>query len=122
VPAIIGTASAVYLVLHASHVGPFPDNALRVTVIAMSVAAGAECAFGDRRAGLVLSVLTMLLYWLFLYPLELLPQRPVFFRAFYIVICTGSLALAPIMLLRRHYGVAVAGLIAGVFLLCYVLP
>lgn len=122
VPTMIGTASAAYLILHASHLGPFPDNALRLTIVAMSAAAGVECAFGDRRTGLVLSVLTFLLFCLFLYPLELVPQRPVFFRVFYIATCAGSLALAPVMLLRRHYGLATACLFAGAGLLVFFLP
>ncbi|MBW7904830.1 MAG: hypothetical protein LC135_09480 [Phycisphaerae bacterium] len=121
-PVIIGAASATYLILHASHLGPFSDNALRLTVIAMSVAAGAECAFGDRRTGLAISALTFLLYWLFLYPLELVPHRPVFFRAFYIATCAGSFALAPVMLLRRRFGLAAACLFAGAGLLAYFLP
>lgn len=122
VPVIIGAASATFIILHASHLGPFAGDALRLAIITMSAAAGVECAIGERRAGLTLSVLTMLLYWLFLYPLELLPQHPVFFRAFYIATCAGSLAVAPVMLLRRHFGLAAAGLFAGAGLLAYFLP
>ncbi|MCZ7632970.1 MAG: hypothetical protein M5U20_05755 [Phycisphaerales bacterium] len=119
---IIGTASAAFIILHASHVGPFADDALRLAIITMSGAAGVECAIGHRRSGLALSVFTVLIYWLFLYPLELLPQHPVFFSAFYIATCAGSLAIAPVMLLRRHFGLAAAGLIAGVVMFLYILP
>lgn len=121
-PTMLGTASAIMIVLHASQLGPFVSDALRLAVIAMSASAAAEYALGDRTTGLVLSVLTIVLYWLFLYPLELIPPRPLFFRAFYVAIGAGSLAVAPVLLLRRHFGLAAAGLFSGAVTLAYTLP
>lgn len=119
--AMIGGAGAAVVILHASHLGPFAGDALRLAVVAMSAAAGRACSLAHGRLGLALSVLTLLLYWLFLYPLELLPPRPSLFHAFYGAVAAGALALTPAMLLRRRYGLAGGSVAAGVVLLWYVL-
>lgn len=118
---MIGGAGAAFVILHTSHLGPFAGDALRLAVIAMSAAAGRACSLGDGRLGLALSALTLLLYWLFLCPLELLPPRPGLFHVFYGAVAAGALALTPAMLLSRRYGLAGGSVAAGVVLLWYVL-
>lgn len=119
--AMIGTASAAFIILHASHLGPFAGDALRLAVIALTAAAGRACSLGDGRLGLALCALTLLLYWLFLYPLELLPPRPGLFHVVYGAVAAGALALTPAMLLRRRYGLAGGNVAAGAVVLWYVL-
>lgn len=88
----------------------------------MSLAAGIECAVANPRLDLTLAVLTVLLYWLYLYPLEMVPPRPGFFRAFYLSIAACALSLVPVMLLRLHVALAAVLFAAGIVSLPYLLP
>lgn len=117
VPTIVAVAGATLLLRHT--VGAVSDDLLRFGILAISAAGAVECALGRWRYGCCLALLTLTLYGWCMYPIPLVPDQPGLFSAIYFVTGTAAVAVAPVLLLRRRYLLAVVVAVSGAVLFPY---
>ncbi|MBK9126338.1 MAG: hypothetical protein IPM13_00855 [Phycisphaerales bacterium] len=122
-PILFAAGSVFILLLHVGNTGPLPHDIARLAIMLASLSAGIEWALGRRQSGMLLTVLTFMLYYVLVYPIALLPSETRIFEALYFGVATGAVALAPVLALRRHYVLAGAMIASAVLVaMPFVLP
>lgn len=122
IPILLAAVCLAVLPLHASAVGPVPETAVVLAIVLASTFSAVECVLGDYRVGCLLTGLTLSFYFLFAYPLSLLPEQRGLFHAIYIIVAILAVALSPVLLLKRHYIVAMVSLAAAAILFAFAIP
>lgn len=123
-PSLLLAAGSVFiLLLHVGNTGPLPHDIARLAIMLASLSAGIEWALARRQSGMLLAVLTFMLYYVLVYPIALLPSETRIFEALYLGVATGAVALAPVLALRRHYALAGAMVASAVLVaIPFILP
>lgn len=118
----MGAGGLAVLLLHGSNLGPMPPTVARLAIVVASAAAGLECAMGSGRVGGLLAAYTLAGYYLYVFPLALVPETPSVFFIFYLLLAAAIVGLVPLLLLRQRYALASTAVGAAAILWACLLP